>query len=461
MRAHAPFRFALLLTLALAWASPAWALFELTASPRKGGRDIRFDAGLAAGSAREEELTLTVESDAAVPYQILIRHLSPLTNEQGKTLPQDALVVFSPTNSLGDVRLKVEAPLPLGQTVLYSSNSSGASDQLTLVFHLNLPEDMPGGLYRASLSFTLEPQTPAAGIVPRTVTLDVRVESKPAFRFAVRSDKGSEKLDLGRVTQKNPVPSPGVLTYQIESNVGQPYRVYQELRGALVSEAGTPLPEESVSFSTEGEQGRAAASGKLSEAPVLLYESDPLGTSAQFRAAYQAQPSPTAPAGRYNGMLLLRVESSSPYAAGQNAQLPVALEIEPVFNLDIDIPDGFGLQFGNLRSGEEAPEKRVFLKVRSNLGQPYQVSQLVTRRMSTGDGYALPDEAFRYSTQKTRTGSVEAIAVRPVPAGESAVFLSDPAGTPEELALSYFLTIPSEAKSGPYGTEIKYSITTL
>lgn len=441
--------------------SPAWALFDLSASPRKGGRDLRFETGLSTTVSREEELTLTAESDRSVPYRIYVTMLSPLTNEQGRVMKQDALYVFSPSQTLGDLRLKLESPLPLGQTVVYTSNSSGDSDQMVLVFHLNLPESIPGGSYRAALSFTLEPMVPTADLSPRTVTLNVVVEIKPTFHFSVKTQRGGSVLDLGRLGKEG-APAGVTALLHAENNTGHSFRIFQELRGPLRSDTGLPLASENIRFEAGVEgAGRTGAAQSLSETPVLLFDSSTTSGPADLSVTYQVNPEGNLAAGRYEGSIFYRIESASILAAGQSAELPLRFEVEPIFNLDIQIPDGLGLQFGNLKSGQSGIEKKIILNVQSNLGAPYQVSQFVARRMSTPDGAALPESAFQFFVERTKTGSVSSVAARPVQIGDSMVFISDASGTPETLLCTYTLDIPLAAKAGSYGTDIKYTITTL
>ena len=99
--------------------------------------------------------------------------------------------------------------------------------------------------------------------------------------------------------------------------------------------------------------------------------------------------------------------------------------------------------------------------VKSNIGEAYNVSQLVSRRLMLDDGTQLPDEAFVFFSEKTSTGTISNKTPRPVKEGETVVFTSDAKGNPERIVVNYMLDIPPESKAGSYTSEIKYSITTL
>ena len=115
-------------TLVSVWPKDAWAVFELNVSPRRGGQSLRFAGEEPGGLLRNEEVTLTVTTDAAAQYRILQTVYQPLTNEFGNTLPASTFVVFSPSNPLGTLRTQLETAVGMGQAQIYTSNTAGSSD---------------------------------------------------------------------------------------------------------------------------------------------------------------------------------------------------------------------------------------------------------------------------------------------------------------------------------------------
>src|SRR3989338_7729673 len=106
----------------------AQAIFTLTASPRRGGQGIRFEAGKPGTVLRNEEVTLSVTTDRNAQYRIYQTVYQPLSNQFGNTIPQGALIAFSPSNPLGTLRTQLETPVTMGQVPIYTSNSAGDSD---------------------------------------------------------------------------------------------------------------------------------------------------------------------------------------------------------------------------------------------------------------------------------------------------------------------------------------------
>ncbi|MCG3176536.1 MAG: hypothetical protein MOGMAGMI_01494 [Candidatus Omnitrophica bacterium] len=439
----------------------ARAAFDFSATPRRGGQHIRFEEAQPGGLLRNEELTLTVDTDLGAQYRILQTLYQPLTNEQGRTLPSGAWIQFSPSEPLGTLRPKLETPVQLGQHQIYTSNTQGESDSFILVFNVRVPEDQPGGVYRTQISFTAEPVTPVSGVTSRVLTLDVRVELQPTFRMTILSAGGGRTLDLGSI-DRDRATAEGALNVGVENNTGHSYRLVQQLVEPLTSETGEILDEDQLTVRPqEVRSGRvsAAAAEPVALSPKILYESDATGSSEELVLVYGAGTARPVPAGRYRGMLQLRAESASPYVSADPVPVPVQLRVDEVLDLQIELDPQGGLQFGRFGAGG-TQSRTVTLSVVSNLGKPYQISQLVGRKLTNEKGVSIAQDQFTYSVQALSSG-LPARPSEPVAEGESSIFTSDRAGTPEKLLVRYDLTVPPGAHSGSYTSEIKYSLTTI
>ena len=453
----------ILLAIGLGLSAEAHAIFELTVSPRRGGQNIRFESAAPGGLLRNEEVTLTVTTDRNAQYQILQTMYQPLTNEFGNTIPAGSFVQFSPSGSQGTLRTQLETPVTMGQKQIYTSEAGGASDEFVLVFNVLVPEEQPGGVYHTQLTFSAELINAQSGTSPSLTTLDVRVEINPKFRITLQNVKGVKALDLGRITREK-VAGGDTLTLKVESNIGTRYRLFQHLAEPLSSSMGDTLEENTLTFlASGGSAGSLTAQGSdqgLPAAPSLFYQSDERGAPDQIQIQYVFSPPLSQKAGVYTGNLSFRVESNSPFVPNEVLIVPVKLEIESIFGLDTQI-DGGALNFGMYRSGEEKQQKKVFLKVRSNLGEPYQISQVVSRPMTNDAGAVIPSDYFQVSGQEVKTGVLSVPSPSPVKEGEKVIFTSDKKGTPEDFTLNYELSLPKGAQAGSYHTELKYSITTL
>lgn len=413
---------------------------------------------------RNEELTLSVTTDRATQYRIHQMLFQPLTNEFGNVIPQGALIVFSPSNPLGVLRTQLETPVTMGQVPIYTSNSSGESDSFVLAFNLQIPENQPGGVYHTTITFTAEPVNTASGVSPSVVNMDVRVDIRPDFKITIQNANGGKDLNFGKITKDRPAANVAFVIH-VESNIGSPYKIIQQMTEPLSSSEGESLADDSLRFAvTGGLKGTSKVTGNsspLSEVPVLLYLSSEKGSGDDLQIQYQLNPDLKQKAGIYSGNLTFKVESSATFFSNQVFNVPVHVEIEPVFYLDVEPEQGSGLHFGAYKTGEEKQEKRIILTVHSNLGEPYQVSQIVSRKLTSLEGAVIPREHFTFFGSEAQTGLLAVMSPKEVPEGESLVFTSSKLGTPEKFTLNYSLTIPKEAKSGIYNSDIKYSITTL
>ncbi len=446
-------------------AENAHAVFTLSVTPRRGGQNIRFEGGKSGDYLRNEEVTLSVTSDRSAQYRISQTVYQPLTNEFGNTIPQGAFIVFSPSNPLGTLRTQLETPITMGQVPVYTSNSVGGSDSFVLVFNVKVPENQPGGVYHSQITFTAELVNQRGGVAPSIVTMDVRVEITPDFRIAIQNVRGGRYLEFERISKDKPT-SASALKIEIESNIGTKYRIIQQLTEPLVSAEGFSLDESRLLFvASGGDHGSLTAAGspqEVPESPAALYTSSEGGQGDVIQVQYQLTPGASQKAGVYSGNISFKIESSSPFVPSEVIHIPVKIEIETLFYLDTEIEQSAtNLNFGVFKSGEEKQERRILLTVHSNLGQPYQVSQIVPRKLTNAEGTVIPREHFQFFGSDAQTGVLTVMSPTPVQEGESVVFTSNQKGAPEKFTLNYILTVPRGARAGSYNSEVKYSITTL
>lgn len=443
--------------------SNAHAVFNLSVAPRRGGQSIRFESVKPGSIPRNEEVTLTVTTDRAVQYHIFQTMFQPLTNELGDTIPQANFIVFSPSNPSGTLTTELETPVTMGQVPIYSSNAAGDSEEFTLVYNVKVPENQPGGTYRTSISFRAEPINATAGVSAGSVTLDVRVEIRPTFRMDIISAQGGKALNLGKIS-KDQLISKAALKVQIESNIGTTYRLVQQLTEPLTSQDGVVLDEESVQFSVLSPNSKNAAqagSTQLTQGPQVVYTSSETGEGDVFEIQYTCDPDMQQESGTYSGNLSFKVEANSPLVTPEIINIPVRFEVEPIFYIDVESEQGSQLHFGTFNADLDVQNRKVTITVHSNLGQPYQVMQVVSRKLSNPEGSQIPAENFTVLGSETAKGTMSVLSPKPVQEGQTPIYTSDSKGTPQQLILNYELKIPLNAKAGAYSSELNYTIITL
>jgi hypothetical protein len=147
--------------------------------------------------------------------------------------------------------------------------------------------------------------------------------------------------------------------------------------------------------------------------------------------------------------------------------------VEPVFDIAANYVTAEGqviqesltqLEFGEVDYHEGAKEKRVSVKVKSNLGKPYSINQKVGGPLQNEQGDRIPDELFTFKVEKKETTSgklkfEEELVVDSTK--DMAIFVSDTNGDSDEFDIVYKLKATSDIRGGTYTTGISYSLSEL
>lgn len=444
------------LTIGILYQVPdAWAVFNLAVEPLRSGRDIRFDTLREGRTVRNEEVTFTVSTDESKRYQVTQNLISPLTNERGEALKPGTIKIFSPSNVRGVLRPTLPTSLALGQRILYTSNNTGDADSFVLVFAIDAAEMPNSGVYRSQLVYTLE--AVEGGISPVTIVRDIRLEVISEFKMMVQNQRGGQTLDLGQITKDNPV-GEGVLTFEISSSIGAPFRIYQEMSGPLSSSAGDTIDSHRILYKTEEiGSGATADSGTLAASRQLVYTSGSTGSSDTFNVIYGAPDLTQQRAGVYRSSLNLSVESTSGIASSKTVNIPVVVDVSNIFNLDIRFEEGSSLNFGAFSEDRTTATRQVFVKVFNNLGSKYQVSQIVARPLSNARGDKIAPKNLMFSVRGPRENTFIAGSKAQVNQGDTVIYVSDSKGSPADLTVRFELTVPVDQQVGPYSTDMSYS----
>jgi hypothetical protein len=352
----------------------------------------------------------------------------------------------------------------MGQMPVYTSNAAGESDEFVLVFNVRVPDDQPGGIYHTQITFTAEPVNAQAGETPKSMTMDIRVDITRTFNITIENVKGGRDLNLGKINQDQAIATDG-LKVQIDGSIGASFNLTQRIIEPLTSQDGNSLDEGALSIvaagATRGKLAGGGASLKLSSSAQLLYTSDESGGADAFEIQYQLSDAVNQKAGIYSGMISFKVESNSALPFPETINVPVKVEVEPIFYLDMEIEKDTAIGFGTFRGTGEKRDKKVLLTVHSNIAKQYQVSQIISSKLTNEEGVAVPPNSFTYFGTDAKTGVLSALASTECAEGESVVFTSDAKGTAESFMLNYSLQLPKDERPGNYQSNVKYSITTL
>jgi len=158
--------------------------------------------------------------------------------------------------------------------------------------------------------------------------------------------------------------------------------------------------------------------------------------------------------------------ASPSFAESDSKTVRVSATILPRLELSVQPETGQDLIFSAVEQPAPGDERSqsvtVHLNVFSNLGRPYQVTQLVRHPLTSGDGQTIPDDQFQVSARGAGLGQVEADRPVPVlPGIDTPLYTSNERGKSDRFSADYILTVTPQTPAGEYDTEIVYTVTSL
>jgi hypothetical protein len=436
----------------------AHAAFTLTVNPTEGGRDIRFEPTTLDRRANTEEALVTITSDQGVRYRVIQDVLSPFVNERGQALSPQAILVNSPSSTLGTLRVEFPTNLRIGSREIYISDSSGTQDSFRLVFALDPQPGDPSGRFQSQIRYQLEAVDGSQTVV--TIIKNVFVEITSEFKIEVRNVKGGRSLDLGKISQDRLV---GEVTLQLDmnSNIGQRFQIFQQLETPLSNETGKMLGEQHLVFQASGPSKGSAPSGVqiVSRNRVLVYTSNASGSGETLTLSYNTQDVQTQRAGNYSSSLSFTAEASTPLVSNRPVRVPVQIVVESILDLEVEYGNTGQMDFGFFEKPGDTQKQHVSITVNNNTEEQYQVTQIISRPFSNEAGFSIPEDYFKATTEGKVSGTLSYLSLTPVKRGETVIYRSDIDGNPASFDIFYELTLPQDAAGGEYTSEVTYSIT--
>jgi len=440
------------------YASAFAQTFTLTVAPYEGGYDLRYGKVNYISERANKEVNINITSDIAKQYRLVQTLLEPLSTAEGVRIPQNNFVVYGirGTNRFGTLNVEQEMPVSLARQVLYTSNDAGVADSFTLVYGLIISSKVAPGSYRGRIAFALEPIESTQSSV--TVILNIFAEIEVESSVEISTEAGSKNIFL-KFDPKEP--RPANILVAIKGGFGRQFKISQLLSEQPVSNEGKLLDWSAVNLVGSGAQKGAVVNTVMpfSARQDVIYNSSSFGEADTFQIAYNLVDLPQVVAGRYKTSIKYFLEGA--FVAQQNLIDTLYLEIEypPVFNLIVTPEFGGAIQFRDLRAQQPPRTNEVVLKINSNLGRRYQVSQKIPSLFTNREGKAIPT---RYFTLKEESLNTKGILKYPhkteVSLGEMVLFISDDTGSSDSFKVIYELTTPVDLQAGDYLTNITYSI---
>jgi len=135
-----------------------------------------------------------------------------------------------------------------------------------------------------------------------------------------------------------------------------------------------------------------------------------------------------------------------------------------VFDLNVTPSDGgFDLRFPRISATDFKQTKEITLRMTSNIGKQYRISQQVIKPLSTFDGTTIPEEQFKMYplVNSNSRGTLLYREEAPVSTFDTILYTSDTAGNSDSFRLVYTLTPFANQVAGTYYGRIAYILTPI
>ncbi len=181
--------------------------------------------------------------------------------------------------------------------LLYSTSESEDSFTQTFLVNSAAFAEQKAGIYRGKIRYMVE-----SSLGEQLMDLDLELAVRPAFKLDVQYPPGGMRFQGLHSAQ---VPQFKEVRVAVQSNLGKPYIVTQNIAGPLTNEKGVQIPQGLLIMKQDmanHKPGNVPFS-EFREAPLgesPIFYSDNKGSSSEFMVIYQLGGSPEMEAGDYS-----------------------------------------------------------------------------------------------------------------------------------------------------------------
>ncbi len=217
-------------------------------------------------------------------------------DDLNQELDPRSMQVFVSGGENGEIDLVEPQQLNRRRTLIYSSRAQ--QDDLWINFELADSDDFvqQAGQFTGRIDYTLE-----SDVMTQSFAVDLDVEILPVFELTAEYPQGD--MSFKRV-MPNSEPQYKEVTVHVNTNMGKPYSVSQNVSTNLTNEKGEKVDADSFTIKQElvgDASGRVANDTftAIRDGESILFYSDRDGTPARFRVIYQLKPYRGIKAGDY------------------------------------------------------------------------------------------------------------------------------------------------------------------
>ena len=430
------------------------AALNLSVTPRDGGSSLRFGR-VDLLSSIDKEVRIRITSSGGEQYQVYQRILEPFRNERGNSLDRSVLVATSypGSNSFGSLYLNNVERLGFSDQLIYTSDQTGNSDTLTVVYRVNANEMTASGNFTGQVIYTVRPVGSGA---EGQIILNVFLEDTGELKVETETSSGRNSIHLKSDRLEN---QEGYIKISLLENVGQEVEIYQEIFDYPRNEVNAGLDRELVHFMTMAENPGGLnyqSPTELERKKVLLYTSNDTEDTIDVYFKLNDAVLSEQKAGTYTGQIRYTIEGAD---IAETIDVNLVVEITPIFKLVVESPTG-GLNFPQLLPEAPPQFQEIYLTVQTNLDKPYMITHNMSIPLANEEGAELDDEYFRMKGElvEGKAGKLEFQDFNTVPVGDIPVYYSDADGSSSKIRIIYRIKPYRGMSAGSYKTMILYSL---
>lgn len=431
----------------------SFAAVTLSVIPAEGGGSIRFGR-IDTFSSEDKEVRIRVNSDEGQQYQVFQR-IGPLVNEKGETLYRSAILSggLLGSNSRGTLYIQDVEPLGLSDQQIYSSDPSGTADSFVVFYKVDPDALNVSGSFQGQMFYTVR-QIGEGAIDERILT--VTLEAGGDLKIETSGNAGQDHIRI--TTDQRPV-SEANFSISFTNNVeGNPIKIYQKIDAFPRDELMQPVELGLIQYLVlGGERGEVLqeSSGDLRPEQTLIYEGTASHDTIGVNYSVNQDLVQNYQAGRYEGAARYIVESRR----GEHVfDVHLELVVDPVFELNVEYPTE-GMSFHGTLETDPPQIKEIKVAVKTNLGKPYVVNQILHAPLTNEEGEEFSSEFFTFKEELVDgQGSVQHDDFSPVSKGEVPLYVSDDLGSSAVLTVSYRMKPYPNMQAGNYKVQVMYSL---
>ncbi|VAX35805.1 hypothetical protein MNBD_UNCLBAC01-328 [hydrothermal vent metagenome] len=434
----------------------AEGVLRLNVNPLSGGNNLRFGR-INSTAEINEEVKIRITSTDGKAYQVFQRIEEPFLNEKQIRLETNIFKTYtiSGSNSSGSLYLQQPENIGYADQLLYSSSSNGEGDSFTIVYAIDGSKVRSVGSFLGKILYTIRP---IGGTAQDTVFLNVSFEISGKLKVTVVGSMFRDKVLLNPKYDYGTEKS--VVQINFEGNRGQNIKIFQEIEIFPHNELLEEVNQDVIQFQTSDieTKGKLLQQNLLSlqREQVLLYTAQTNADIFRIIFSLNKKKLEKQKAGRYKGKLKYIVEVDN---SRQIFPFDFELEIEPVFDLQVNFPPG-GVSFPKLLPMSPPQIREVEVFVKSNMYKPYVIMQKIISPLVDVKGKEIQKEYFSIKgfLEKGNPGKVAFTEFTPIDQGDSGIYFSDNKGSSARFKIMYRLRPFPGMEAGDYTTNIIYSL---